>query len=454
MLWRIFTSRKSDILHYLPRNAFRTFMTRALVSNRRSIFLVNDPDVIRTMMVNDVGNYPKSDLVTGALGPLVGNSIFTVSGETWQRQHRMIDQVFAKLRLRVAFDAMRAAYADYQERLDQAVGGTVNIDEEMAFVTADVIFRTMFSRPIADQDAATIFREFTIYQESLPHMTGRVVFRSPAHKAARIPKRGLQACAIIRSIIERIVDERLSGAVSRDDICQIIIECRDPETGTGFTREEMIDQIAFFFLAGHETSASALTWALLCLSQDAHATRRACAEVARVADLRPIAYDDLGKLRFINAIFKEALRLYPPVAFITRYALEARTVRGYEIRPDDLIVIAPWTVQRNSLFWENPDRFDPDRFDPDPAIEKDAVQDGGKTTQTINKGAWIPFGVGPRVCTGAAFASAEAALILAELTRRYRYTPLNPEKIEPVSRLTVRPRQRIRATVERRSDSD
>lgn len=434
MLWRIFLSRKSDILHYLPVNAYNTLMTKAPLSHKRSIFVVNDPDAIRHIMVAKVENYPKSDLVTASLAPLVGESIFTVSGPQWQRQHRMIDQVFAKLRLRTAYRSMQDALADYEKRLDRQIGKTVDLDEEMAFVTADVIFRTMFSRPIADEDANTIFREFTIYQESLPHMTGQVVFRRPAHAKPKIPKRGLKACAAIRAIIARIVDERLSGAVEEEDICQIIVTCRDPETGETFTRDEMINQIAFFFLAEHETSASALTWAFFCLSQDERAAERLRAEVRSHAQDAAIPFDTLNKLRFTNAVFKEALRLYPSVSFITRHAVKEDKIRGYTIKPDDLMVIAPWTVHRNPRFWENPDAFDPHRF-----------EDG--RASDIRKGAWLPFGVGPRVCTGAAFATAEATLILGSLTRRYRFVPIAPEKVEPVSRLTIRTKRRLTAKV-------
>ncbi|MEM7291407.1 MAG: cytochrome P450, partial [Pseudomonadota bacterium] len=410
MILRVFTSRKSDILHYIPEGTYRNYMSKAPISYKRNIFVVNDPNIIRYMMVEKVDNYPKSDVVTASLQPLIGSSIFNVSGDIWKRQHRMIDQVFAKLRLRVAYKSMQQAFADYRKRLDGHNGETVNLDEEMAFVTADVIFRTMFSRPIADGDANTIFREFTIYQESLPHMTGTVIFRRKANSNPKIPKRGMRACNAIRDIIAKIVDERLSGKVEEEDICQIICTCEDPETGTGFSREEMIDQIAFFFLAGHETSASALTWALLCLSQDEDAGRMVREEVVEQVGSGEIGFDKLGKLKFTNAVFKEALRLYPPVSFITRYALGNDTARGYNIEPDDLVVISPWTVQRNSLFWENPDIFDPTRF-------------LGAKAKAIVKGSWLPFGVGPRVCTGAAFATAEAGLILGSLMRDYRFTP-------------------------------
>ena len=435
LVWRIFSSRKNDILHYIPEKAFNIFMGKAPGTSKRAIYLINDPNMIRHVMIDKVDDYPKSDLVTDSLMPLLGDSIFTVSGDKWKRQNRMIEQVFSKLRLKQVFATMQASINDYIEVLDQKVGSIINLDEEMAYVTADVIFRTMFSKPIADKDANTIFEEFTIYQESLPHMTGKVVFRAAAHTNTKIPPRGLDACAKIRDIIASIVDERLSGKVHEDDICQIIIECRDPETGEGFTRDEIINQIAFFFLAGHETSASALTWAFLCLSQSPNDWDKLRTEITEHVGDGQIPYDVLSQLKFTSATFKEALRLYPPVAFITRYALKEDTMRGFDIKPDDLIIIAAWVIQRHRKYWENPDHFDPSRF-------------MNNRTGGAPNGAWIPFSAGQRVCTGAAFANAEASLILGTIARRYKLTAIAPNDIMPVSRLTLRPKDRLKVKLE------
>lgn len=435
-VWRILFSRRSDVLHYLPSGAYTAMMSPVKFARGRTMFHVNDPKVIREIMIDKVDDYPKSDVLTSSLAPLVGDSIFTVSGETWKRQHRMIDQVFQKLRLKIAFEAMQEAMREYVARLDARIDGTVNLDEEMAFVTADVIFRTMFSRPIADEYANIIFTEFNTYQETLPHTRGWDMFTRGVNDAPKVPRKGQKACDRIREIIEVIVDERLSGKVEHDDICQIICTCTDPETGKPFTRLEMVNQIAFFFLAGHETSASALTWTLLCLSQDDYAASRVRREVLELSNNDEIQYETINRMKFTSAAFKEGLRLYPPVSFMPRIALKEDYLRGhYDIKPDDLMVISPWTVQRHEKMWKNPDRFVPERFEND--------RSGGGPN-----GAWIPFSVGQRVCTGAAFANAESTLVIGTLLRRYKFTPINPDRIEPVSRLTVRPRKRIKTKVE------
>ncbi len=431
----LFSTRR-DVLHYVPEPAFDALFVRVPIS-RRPFFLVNNPAVIREIMLDRIDDFPKSDILTDALRALIGNSIFSVSGERWRRQHRMIDEVFAKLRLRDTFGVMQSAIADYVARLDKRVGSTIEIDGEMAHLTADVIFRTMFSRPISDGEAAEIFNEFTTYQSSLPHMTGRRLYRSRPNRSVPVPRRGLEAAARIRRIIANIIDERVSGRVVEDDICQIIVTCRDPDTNETFTVEEMIDQVAFFFLAGHETSASALTWALLCLSQADDYAERIDREVREVCGTGPIGFDVRNKLRTTNAVFREALRLYPPVSFIPRTALRDVEVQGRLIPKDSIVVLAPWIVQRHRQFWDDPDYFNPDRFDDPHGI-------------TPPPGAWFPFGAGPRVCTGAAFATMEAVLILGTLTRRYRMQPLAPDKVRPTSRLTVRPEKRIVAALTRR----
>ena len=224
--------------------------------------------------------------------------------------------------------------------------------------------------------------------------------------------------------------------VKRDDICQIISDCRDPVTGAQFTDEEALDQIAFFFLAGHETSASALTWALICLAGDRATADEVADEVKTVTTGGRVSFENRKRLSLTNAVFKEALRLYPSVAFFSRSPIEAETLRGYHLNPGDELIISPWVVQRHRDFWDLPDHFVPKRH----------LHGEG---HAIKPGTWMPFGFGPRVCTGAAFATMEAELILAEIISRYRLIVIAPKKVEPVSRLTARPKRRVTARVER-----
>lgn len=426
----------NDLIKLVSEDTYSRYMIRAPFA-RTPTYVVNCPKTISRVMKSEVDNYPKCDITTAALDGLVGDSIFTVSGDVWKRQHRMISQVFAKLKLSGVFVEMRKAIRESLDRIEAKVGKTLNIDEEMAYVTADVIFRTMFSRPIDNSEARLIFDEFANYQNALPHTTVWSLISSKSHNRKALPAGAQKAAGRIRGVILRLLAERRSGKVRHDDICQIISDCRDPEDGAPFTDQEALDQIAFFFLAGHETSASALTWAFICLSGDRSVADRVAAEAQAITPGDFVAFSDRGRLGATRAVFREALRLYPPVAFFGRRAINRGKLRSFEIAPDSLIVISPWIVQRHRKFWMYPEQFVPDRFLTDDYGQQQA-------------GTWMPFGFGPRVCTGAAFATMEAELILSEITRRYHLRVCNPEAIRAASRLTVKPRDNVPVYVERR----
>lgn len=429
-------SRDNDLIKLVSEDTYGRYMIRVPFS-RTPTYVVNCPKTISRVMKAEVDNYPKCDVTTAALDGLVGQSIFTVSGAVWKRQHRMISQVFAKLKLSDVFLEMQKAIVESLDRIEAKVGGTLNIDTEMSYVTADVIFRTMFSRPIDDSEARLIFDEFANYQNALPHTTVWSLLTSTSHNRKALPRRAQQAADRIRGVILQLLVERRTGKVRHDDICQIIADCRDPEDGKPFTDQEAIDQIAFFFLAGHETSASALAWAFICLSGDKAVADRVAAEAQAITSGDFVAFADRGRLTTTRAVFREALRLYPPVAFFGRRAIDAGKLRSFEIAPDSLIVVSPWIVQRHRKFWTYPEQFVPDRFLSDDYGQQIA-------------GTWIPFGFGPRVCTGAAFATMEAELILSEICRRYHLKVCNPEKIRAASRLTVKPLENVPVFVERR----
>ena len=429
-------SLDNDLIRLVGEDTYHRFMIRVPYA-RTPIYVVNCPKTINRVMKTEVDNYPKCDITTAALDGLVGDSIFTVSGDVWKRQHRMISQVFSKLKLSEVFSEMRKAIAESLDRIEANVGKTLNIDAEMAYVTADVIFRTMFSRPIDDSEAKLIFDEFGNYQNAIPHTTVWSLISSKSHNRKPLPSKAMKAAGRIRDVILQLLAERRSGAVRHDDICQIISDCRDPEDGTPFTDQEALDQIAFFFLAGHETSASALTWAFICLSGDKAIADRVAEEAQAVAADDFVSFSDRGRLSTTRAVFREALRLYPPVAFFGRRAIDPGKLRSFEIAPDSLIVVSPWIVQRHRKFWAFPEQFVPDRFLSDEYGQQQA-------------GTWMPFGYGPRVCTGAAFATMEAELILSEICKRYHLKVRHPEEIRAASRLTVKPRDNVPVFVERR----
>ena len=222
------------------------------------------------------------------------------------------------------------------------------------------------------------------------------------------------------------------GEAGPDDILQTLLEAKHPETGAPFTERQLIDQISTIFLAGHETAASSMTWALYILSECGHVQDAVRAEVAGVAGSGPLDFTMLRHLGATRNVFRETLRLYPPVSFLLREVTAPIRFRDKLLKPGAMVAVSPWLIQRNPERWSCPHAFDPDRFDR--FEEQDACRH-----------AYLPFGRGPRICIGAGFANQEALILLASVVRRFRLSPIAGDKPEPISRLTLRPKHGARA---------
>jgi cytochrome P450 len=304
-----------------------------------------------------------------------------------------------------------------------------------------VICRTIFSRSLESQTARDVCDSFTEFESSVASVDLWQLIAGKPWADVKQPAAVLDACARIRRYIGDLVDPRLDGSQpAADDIVAAVIDARDAETGKGFTREELIDQIGVFFLAGHETTASVLTWAFFILATRPELLRRLRKEVDEIAGDGAVSIQDVKQLAFVRNIFRETLRLYPPITFIPRVAAEATRIGEFRVKKGAMIMVSPWTAHRNALLWRHADRFDPDRFD---------AQSG----KSDDRGVLMSFGLGPRVCVGAAFATIESGLILARLARRYDFVVENAGAVRPVARLTTRPATDIRVRVERRNAS-
>lgn len=433
-LWR----GDGDLLTLMPASAYRAKIG-PLGYSRRSIVIVNEPDWVRSIMTDALDVFPKNDLMKGALEPLVGDSLFVSDGETWRRQRRMVDPAFSFMRINTAYGAMRAAVEDHLQMLAGRAerGEPFSLDFSMSHLTADIICRTVFSTSIASGTALEVFESFALFERRVSNVKlGRLIFGKAWSK---VPQSGdvLEACVRIRERLGTLID-LCSGSQGEglDNLARAVIEARDPERGGGFDRDELIDQLGVFFLAGHETTASVLTWAFFIISQRPEVAERIRAEVAVTVGDRPIAFENVRGLAYTRNVFREALRLYPPLTFIPRVAAEDTEIGGRRIRKGAMVMIAPWAIHRHHLYWRAPDAFDPDRFAPEREHE-------------LVRGAYLPFGQGPRVCPGATFAMIESALILGELVRRFDFETLAPERVIPVARLTTRPREEIMCRVRR-----
>ncbi|MEL6505108.1 MAG: cytochrome P450 [Pseudomonadota bacterium] len=420
-----------NLIALLPKQVYRK-KRDTIGMSRRSIIILNDPKTVRDILTDPLDIFPKNDLMVGAVAPLIGDSIFVSHGDTWRKQRAMVAPAFTHMRLSAAFKSMTGALDDYEAGL-RAKGTTpFSLDMGMSHLTADVICRTVFSTSLQSEVAQDVFEAFSIFERSVAHVEIRRLIMDPAFKEIPQHETVLDACQRIRHCLNQLVDAHLQPGANFRDIAADTIAARDDE-GEPFTREELIDQLGVFFLAGHETSASVLTWCFYILATQPQIADQVRQEVETITGGGEIMLDHIRKLDFTRNVFRETLRLYPPITFIPRVANEKTVIEGKKIKRGTMLMIAPWVIHRHHAYWKDPDVFDPHRFAPERAGE--LVPD-----------AYLPFGLGPRVCVGANFATIEAVLILARLTRQFDFKLQPGQTVRPVARLTTRPAQQIMLT--------
>lgn len=420
---------RKDILSAQPEKLYRAYMAEYKTPFFRS-YLVNQPDLVKTILNERPMEFPKSARIAEGLRPLLGNSVFLTNGETWLRQRRIIDPAFEGGRLKDTFPAMLAAGQDMVARL-QREEGAFDVEPHASHGAADVIFRTLFSIPITHSTARAVFDEFQTYQRAQPILNIAAFIPLPKWMPRFHRKKTREGARAIRRLITELTATRMAeieAGTAPDDLATKIMTTADPVTGACFDAAEMVDQVAIFFLAGHETSATALGWTLWLLGEYPEIQARVAEEVAQLPD-EP-TFTDIAKLRLTKDVFREALRLYPPVPMLVREASCPVRFRARDVPKGAQIVLSPWHLQRHQIFWDRPDEFDPDRFQTE-------------TGKACLRDAYIPFSSGPRVCTGAGFAMIEGPLFLALILRAFKIDTVPERRPIPVAHLTVRARDGI-----------
>jgi cytochrome P450 len=425
-LWRYLKLFRQDILSAQPAKLYRAWMAEFRTPFFRS-YLVNDPALVKRVLKERPDDFPKSDRVGAGLRPLLGNSVFLTNGETWKRQRRIIDPAFEGGRLRGTYGAMYAAGEAAVARM-AANTGVQDIEPETSHAAADVIFRTLFSIPIEDETATAVFEKFRDHQRTQPILNLRAFIPGPRWMPRFFSRATKSTARDIRRLITDLTERRMfeiDAGTAPDDLATKIMTTADPVTGQTFSTQEMVDQVAIFFLAGHETSASALAWTLYLLAMHPEWQDRLAVEAAAVTP----DFASVSKLRLSRDVFREGLRLYPPVPMMVRETKCREDMRGRAAPKGAQIVLSPWHLHRHERLWDNPDGFDPTRW-------------GTENGKQCQRDAYIPFSAGPRVCTGAGFAMVEGPLLLSMLVRRFRFE-LTDRVPVPVAHLTVRAKDGI-----------
>ena len=428
-LWRYMRLFRQDILSAQPARLYRAWMAEFRTPFFRS-YLVNDPALIREVLTDNADAYPKSDRIGAGLRPLLGDSVFLTNGDQWKRQRRIIDPAFGGGRLRDTFPGILAAADAAVARLAaQADGTPQEIEAITSHIAADVIFRTLFSIPIEDEMAQEVFQAFRAYQRSQPILNLAAFLPGLRWMPRFFRSQTRDTAKTIRRLIAKLTEDRLvliAQGQAPNDLATKILTTKDPLTGQTFTLDAMIDQVAIFFLAGHETSASALAWVLYLLATHPQWQARVAQEAAAFTG----DFAALSTLKHTRDVFRETLRLYPPVPMMVREATKAARFRGRRIRPGAQIVLSPWHLHRHARLWDDPDTFDPARWE----------TDSGKASACD---AYMPFSAGPRICSGAGFAQIEAVVLLARLLAAFHFAPVEGHRPIPVAHLTVRAKDGI-----------
>jgi cytochrome P450 len=390
----------------------------------RTSFTVNTPEAIRHVLVDNFENYTRTPAGMRVLRPILGQGLLVADGRAWRHQRRTLAPAFTPRAVTGLIPHMVAVTEETIAMLKGRCGTPIDLREIMQRMTLEIAGRTMFSFGM-DRHGATLRDFVTEYGVRLarPHFLDLALplpWVTP-HDFARARFRKRWTAFVAMLMAERRAAGKKEGAPPRD-LFDLMGDARDPETGKAFTDEQLGDEVATMILAGHETTATALFWALYLLALDPANQDKLAAEVKGLpANVTP----DLDRLKFTRAVLDETMRLYPPAFLLARAAKAADTVAGLPVKPKDVILIAPWLLHRHEKLWHNPNAFIPERFMP-PAPPPDRF-------------AYLPFGVGARVCIGAHFAMVEATLALARLIGTFEVELADRTPIVPIGVVTTQP---------------
>jgi cytochrome P450 len=395
------------------------------------VMVLSDPAAIRYVLVDNAANYRKDDLQRRVLAPGLGNGLLTAEGDEWRQQRRALAPLFNP-RTVAGFAPAMAEAADRLVRrwVRRGEGRVIDVAQEMTRVTLDVLERTIFTAGIA-RDPDALGRAITRYFEAIGPIDPLDVFGLPSWlpRIGRI--RARPALRFFEEVVGELITSRQDllrggGEVPRD-LLTALLQARDPETGQGLSDLEVRANIVTFIGAGHETTANALTWAIYLLSQAPDIRRRVEEEVDEVLSRQGGSEPaHAERLVFTRAVLDEAIRLYPPVPFMSRAAIAEDRIAGFRVRRGTLVMIPPYVLHRHRTLWTDPDCFDPDRFMPE-------------RRASIDRYAYLPFGAGPRVCIGASFSIQEAVIVLSRVVRSVRLDTEPDQVVRPVQRVTLRP---------------
>ncbi|MGQ3488449.1 cytochrome P450 [Roseovarius pacificus] len=421
-IWASLQTSRRNVLGIIPEIATRQPMVSGRTGKRWH--MVMDPEAIRRMLLEQLDIYPKSLVTKNLLRPAIGDSLFIAEGAHWRWQRRAAAPVFSHRNVMNLGPVMTAAAERSCERIAAAGPRAIDMAEDMVRTTFDVIADVTFSGD-GSFDAGAVHNAINDYigeagKISLFDILG---FPDWVPRPGRIMSGG--AVNQMKRIADQAVEARRArGPQGVPDLLDLLLDGEDPETERRMNTAELRDNLLTFIVAGHETTALSLGWALYLCAFDQQVQDRARSQAQEVLQGRAATAGDIEHLPLIHQIIDEALRLYPPAGIISRTAMAKDTLCGRDVHKGDTVMIPIYALHRNHLLWDDPDAFRPERF---------------ADRKAIPRYAFLPFGDGPRICIGASFAIQEAVIALATLLSRFRFTPVAGRDPDPVMILTLRP---------------
>ena len=402
------------------------------------VAVISDPGAIRRVLMVNVDNYQKDWLQRRVLSAALANGLLTVEADQWKLQRRALAPLF-NLRTVLGFTTAMVEAADAAiERLSRCEGQVVDIADEATRITVDVLERTIFSDGFG-RNPDDVRAAMTAYFDTVGCIDPLDILGVPSI----VPRPSRWKLRPTLKFFEETIDEIIAARQRRlaanptsvpRDILTLLLEARDPDSGKTLSDVEIRANILTFIAAGQETTANCITWTLYLLSQSREWRERVQAE----ADSEWGSLDGLAdRLVVTRAVIDETNRLYPPITAISRTALGYDELAGESIKPGTMIVIAPYVLHRHRALWTRPNAFEPNRF-------------FGKARESIDRFAYLPFGVGPRICIGATFAIQEASIMTATIMRHFTLELVSGNTPWPVQKVTLRPKGGLPMIVRRR----
>ena len=422
--WRVLFEFNRNTVSVQPNRAFEELIVRRRIFGIDSI-LINEPDGVRHVLTTAMEKYKRTVPADRILAPIVGKGLVLAAGSQWRRQRRMLAPVFTPANISLLLPHFEAAASGLAERIN----GSIRANLSLAFqeTALEAVLRALFSLPDSAQRGhiASMCRHY-LAGSGRPNILDFYA-RTAESFAFAMGGRSRFQRAWSDTIGTLVATRQNSEATAAHrDLLDLLLAARDPESGKALSEAEVRDQCSTMLVAGFETTARLLFWATYLLTLDVAEQNRIRVEVVAFSPERVRSLDDLLNWPRLRQTLLEALRLYPPVAYISREAIVDDIVAGEPIRPGMQVWISPWVMHRHRKFWDHPTAFLPDRF-------------AGKPSPWTGIGAFLPFGAGPRICIGATFAMAEAQIVLATLLSRFKITLDASRPVLPVARVTTAP---------------